>query len=399
MARYMTPKEENRIRHAISDRVMHFSPTISPAPKMEEKGEIESLEAAIRYYHEAGKKTLIIQPKYMGSYCDIYLHRDIRKSRFFSRKGYPLPGWVNQEELFEALAPIWSRFIQEWKEGTELILIQAELLPWSAVGKGLIDRAFRGYQTVHQTHCDYIRGTGLSEAVAALRASDDFRQFLEDQDTMSKKELTKKYPNHKIKHFQGLAAIDLPDPDIYQDAIDLYSEQVELYGVEGKPYFKPFNILKMVHQEGREWINDSNLFGFVTVSDDPYGLIDLNEPIEKCIEQAYDYYNQILEKNMEGVVIKPDGVWDPDHPPMFKVRNNDYLQMIYGVKFQVNYDYYLRRRRTGKKMKCSINEWNIAQTLLRIPMSEISPDNEEYTNLIKARILEEDFEAKLDSRL
>lgn len=50
-------------------------------------------------------------------------------------------------------------------------------------------------------------------------------------------------------------------------------------------------------------------------------------------------------------------------------------------------------------MRCSISEWNIAQSLLRIPMNEIGPDNEEYVKWVKARILEEDFEATLDSRL
>ena len=57
------------------------------------------------------------------------------------------------------------------------------------------------------------------------------------------------------------------------------------------------------------------------------------------------------------------------------------------------------RRGIGKKMRCSRNEWNIAQTLLRIPHGEIHPDNKEYRRLIKKWILEEDFEATLDGRL
>jgi len=401
----MTPKEETRIRIAIRDKVMHFSPTISPAPKNEERNEIESISSALDFYAEAGVKKVIIQPKYMGSYCDIYLHKDIEKTRFYSRRGYSISDrQISKAALIEAVKPLHERF--SW-EGVELRLIQAELLPWAALGKGLIIREFGGYEVCHQSHCDYLKSSSLVPAIKKLMATDEFQAFLKDSATLSRKEVKAKYSDYAFRQYEALRFLQIPEPNAYQEAIALYSQQLELYGDDdGSLEFKPFNLLKTVYDDELEEICESNIEGFRAVSDDAHMLIDLdNEPPSDPRyknfgeEIAYTFFNTLTVENMEGIVIKPDHIWDKESVPMFKVRNNNYLQMIYGVRFQSDYDYYLRRRRIGKKMRCSRNEWNIAQTLLRIPMSEISSKNEEYCTLVKKRILEEDFEATLDSRL
>ncbi len=394
MARRLHPKEESRIHHAIKERVMHFSPTISPAPKDVENGEIESLRKAIEYFIEQGEKLVVIQPKYMGSYCDIYLAKNIEESRFFSRRGYPVR--ISQEELVDAVRPLHERF--EW-DGIALRIIQAELMPWSALGKGLITRAFGGYSNVHHDHLNYIRNTGLADGIQELKASDEFRQFLIDQGTLSKKELNSKYPNHITRQYRALSSLELPDPEEYEEALEIYDEQVELYGQEGETSFKAFNILKTVSDDGTEWMGGSNYEGFLNVSDDEFVVVSALNPLEEQIQNAYAFLVRTVEAGGEGVIVKPNNVWNTKMAPMFKVRNNRYLQMIYGIRFLSNYDYYLGRRGIGRKMRCSINEWNIAQSLLRIKMNDISPDNAEYVRLVTARILEEDFEAKLDSRL
>jgi hypothetical protein len=373
---------------------MHFSPTISPAPKDEEAGEIESLRKAVQYFIEQGELLIVVQPKYMGSYCDIYLAKNIEESRFFSRRGYPVR--IPREELIEAVRPLHERF--DWDDVT-LRIIQAELMPWSALGKGLIVRDFGGYSDVHHSHCEYIESTKLHESIESLTNSPEFHQYLVDKGTLSKKDLRKKYPSHVCNQYDALSALELTDPETYRDALEVYDEQVELYGQEGNVEFKPFNILKTVLDNGKEWVHVSNYAGFITVSDDEHCIIDATKDVEEQITAAYAFLTRVVEADGEGVIVKPDKVWDKERAPMFKVRNNNYLQMIYGIKFQMNYDYYLRRRGIRKKMRCSINEWNIAQSLLRIPMKDIHPDNEEYVRIVTARILEEDFEATLDSRL
>lgn len=404
--RNLTFKEESRIRHAINDCVMHFSPTISPAPKREDLGEIESISGAVDYYREMGERFLIMEPKYMGSYCDIYLHRDIEKTRFFSRKGYPVPSLLKHDDLIEAIRWLHDRFKFEFDHfELEVVIIQAELMPWSALGKGLIQREFRGYEECHQTHCNYIANSDLNSLVDDAKNDPEYHQFLLDQGLLSKKEIKQKYPDHIVKHYEALSALELPNKDRYQEAINIYREQVDIYGAEGELHFKPFNWLKKIYSDGKEIFCKSNLAGFVDVCDsnEPYAIIDLEATGEEGqfeIDNAYAVYEEWTKnQKMEGAVIKPKTVWRDDMAPMFKVRNPNYLQMIYGVRFQEDFDYYMKKRGIKKKMRCSINEWNIAQSLLRIPMREISPDNKQYVDLVTARILEEDFEASLDTRL
>ena len=79
---------KNRIDWFCENKVNAFSPTISPAPKSAELKEIESITEAFKYFSERGVNEFIVERKYMGSYCDIYLHKNIEDTYFVSRNGY-----------------------------------------------------------------------------------------------------------------------------------------------------------------------------------------------------------------------------------------------------------------------------------------------------------------------
>lgn len=401
MSRHLTPKEESRIRQAIKQRLMHVSPTISPAPKNMERNEIESIFQALHYYAEHGVTEVILQPKFMGSYCDIYLHKDITKSRFFSRKGYDITRLITAEALIEAAQPVWDKLnSQELWIGVDQMIIQAELLPWAALGKGLIERDFESYGLCHKENLDHVKSSNLYSLIEKERATPEYQNYMADKAILSIKELQKKYPNHVISQFEATSRINIPDLSTYEESLEIYNQQVKIYGSDGKLEFKPFHILKAICDDESEIILDSHVEGFAAVSDEPYLVLDLlPQKIEESISLGYDFFNKLVGQNMEGIVIKPEEVWVKDIAPMFKVRNLNYLQMIYGVNFRDKYDYYLEKRRVAKKLKCSINEWNIAQALLHIPLAHINSSNEEYQALIRMRILEEDFEAQLDTRL
>tara|TARA_R110002110_G_scaffold26350_13_gene97027 strand:+ start:1892 stop:3133 length:1242 start_codon:yes stop_codon:yes gene_type:complete len=407
--RRMSPKEKTRIKRAIDDKINFFAPTISPAPKNVERNEIESLYEAMKFYRDAGVEEVIIQPKYMGSYCDIYLHRDINKSRFFSRRGYPVR--LPEGLLIGAVQNMWDHFFGPQSIGflnnqIEMMIIQSELMPWSALGRGLVERDFGGYKISHATHHSYIDRTGLNKEVQGFLQDPVYHEFLIDKGTMSRKELKAKYKPHVVSHYDALAKISVPDPVDYKKGIDIYTEQVERYGAPGEVHFKAFNILKILKTDGEEIIpDDHKMFNMVVESGNP-GAMSVNvntEPdvFEKGVAAAYFFYETLISAplHMEGIIVKPTEKWNSTLVPMFKVRSDYYLQMIYGVNFLANYNYYLGRRNTNRKMRASLNQWNIAQALLRIPTKDISPDNEEYVKLVKARIMEEDFEKTIDSRL
>lgn len=394
MFRRLTSKEEYRIKKSVEDGIMTFSPTISPAPKCLASKEIESLSQAILYYYsaDAGIKKVIIQKKHMGSYCDIYLNKDINKTKFFSRKGYPVH--LDRNELLAAVQSLYNKL--DWSKA-KMYIIQSELMPWSALGEQLIDREFYGYARCHQTHANYINENNLSEITENLKTT-EYKQYCTDKVELAPSALKNKYPDHIVKQYEALTDIAIPNISIYTDAINLYKQQVDLYSIKQSLYFKPFNILKIIYDDDSEELPNSNITNYQIVSDEKYLVIDFEKDLTEQIASAYEFYNSLIKENYEGVMVKPDNVWS-DVVPMFKVRNNNYLQMIYGVNFQSNFEYYLERRRVKKKIDCSINEWNIAKALLKIPANQITINNPEYVELVTKRILEEDFEAKLDSRL
>jgi hypothetical protein len=101
----------------------------------------------------------------------------------------------------------------------------------------------------------------------------------------------------------------------------------------------------------------------------------------------------------EGIVIKAQKAFLNDLPPALKVRNNDYLTMIYGVDFQRDLELQIRKRKISRKLECSMNDWMINYRLLEIPYSEVEPANYYYRNLMLDRILQEETESKLDPSL
>ena len=127
---------KKRIDWFCRNKINAFSPTISPAPKSVERNEIESLYEGLLWFVRNGVREVVIEKKYMGSYCDIYLHKRLEESYLVSRNGYKI-NYLDKEKCLTALRPLHARL--SW-EGVELRIIQSELMPWSVLGKGLINK-------------------------------------------------------------------------------------------------------------------------------------------------------------------------------------------------------------------------------------------------------------------
>lgn len=85
----------------------------------------------------------------MGSYCDIYLNKNMEETYFVSRNGHKIDH-IDIEAAQKACGELHARF--DWAN-LQIVIIQSELMPWSALGKGLIENEFGGYLNVHQNHC------------------------------------------------------------------------------------------------------------------------------------------------------------------------------------------------------------------------------------------------------
>ena len=387
---------KKRIDWFCKNKINAFSPTISPAPKSVERNEIESLYEGILWFVLNGVKEIVIEKKYMGSYCDIYLHKRLEDTYLVSRNGYKI-NHLDQEQCLRALQGLHDKF--SW-DGVELRIIQSELMPWSILGKGLINNEFSAYYISHEIHAEYLVQSSLYEKLQKIQQEPAYLSFVADAKVLSAKELKDKYPMHIIRQYHSIRDFKFLDLLHYQQNIQLFKRQLDIFGKEAAPFFKPFNILKEVYTDGREHFVNDNL-SFQQINDDDflhYQFAD-REDFEAKYPQIRAWVDQVNQSDEEGVVIKPRTAFLPGMPPAFKVRNNDYLTLVYGVDFQDRLQEQIAKRNIKGNLRCSINDWAINAKLLAIPYSELGEENYELKNLVLDRILGEEIENQLDSRL
>ena len=387
---------KKRIDWFCKNKINAFSPTISPAPKSVERNEIESLYEGLRWFVDRGVNELLVQKKYMGSYCDIYLHKELTDSYLVSRNGYKI-NHLNRSQWLAALTDLHARF--NWSD-TAIRIIQSELMPWSALGKGLIANEFSAYYISHQIHANYLQQSDLYTKINQIRQKPEYKAFVADAKALSSKELKDKYPNHIIRQYQSVRDMKLLDLPNYAKNISLFKKELDIFGKEAPIYFKPFNILKEIKDDGTEVFVNDNL-SFQQINDDEF--LHYTFADEADFEAKYPEIRAWVDKmnanEEEGVVIKPRKAFLPAMPPAFKVRNNDYLTLIYGVDFQDRLQEQINKRNIKGKLKCSINDWAINAKLLQTPYADIHEENYEFKNLVLDRILGEEIENQLDSRL
>lgn len=391
-------KIKTRIEKCCETKINAFSPTISPAPKDVENNEIESIRKGIEFYLKNGITDLVFQKKYMGSYSDIYLKKNIEESYVASRNAFIVKK-IPDELIVEKLRDLHQRFDWE-KEQLELVIIQSEIMPWRALGSSLVENEFNGYLDAHQTHFNYLKNADLYGKIEQVKNSEAFLKYKADQKALPEKEFKKVYPSHVIRQYSAIESFIIKDLESYETGLKTYRTQIDYFGKESELTFKAFNILKKIYVDVTEIIpNDNSTFS--QINDDEMLHLDFSNPelIENQINSVYQWYLSLTGEMEEGIMIKPRLCFIKDIPPALKVRNNQYLTMIYGVDFLENYANNLRKRKIDSKLKCSIYDWMINWELLQVPYNEINGENYHFKNLLLDRIMGERAENQLDSRL
>jgi hypothetical protein len=387
----------NRIEWFCKNKINDFSPTISPAPKSKTKNEIESIEEAVNYYLEKGVTEFVVQKKYMGSYCTIYLKRNLEETYFVSRNGFKMDH-IDVEKAIGSLKDLHAKMILIFPD-FETILIASELLPWKVLGAGLIEKEFTGYYNALKTHNEYLKSSGLLEKLKNVRESQTFTTYISDKKQLTKKEFGSKHKSHILRQYEALITVKIPNVTKQEESLKVFQNQINTFGNEGELHFKPFTILKVVHTSGEEVIPNSNLT-YELVNNDAFLHLEItNSNKEEKLREVYSFFEKLTNENEEGIMIKPVLNYIKNLPPCFKVRNNNYLTMIYGVNFHQDFNHYLEKRNVKKKLEQSINGWEINQKMLQIPYKNLDDENYLMRLLLLKRINNEEIEKTLDPRL
>ena len=142
---------------------------------------------------------------------------------------------------------------------------------------------------------------------------------------------------------------------------------------------------------------------FKLLSDDEICVVNFGENnFDSEYFKVKDFYDKLtINKFYEGIVIKPNFIVK-NMAPFLKVRNENYLTLIYGPDYlsKFRYDKLMKKKKIDKKLNISIREFNLGLKLLEFRRDDINEDNYEYIGtLLQFLYQEEILNNEVDPRL
>jgi predicted kinase len=393
----LSENDEKRLNYVLQHKINFISGTMSPADKDVRRNELESLAKGLDFYSDKGIKEVVLQPKYMGSRCNLYLSRDITHCYATSRNGFKITT-VDLSEVYQQLLSKFTPLMNEKAMST--IIFDGELLPWQALGKGLIDKQFEVVGKALETEINFLKEFGFEENLHAMEARYEQRGFEAVKSKLSKKELVDRFGLADYHNFKDLKGIleSWHHIDEREMAYQVYRKQLDLYGKEREVEYKPFSILKIIYENGEEEIPQMKASAlFSLISDDEFMLVNL----EDSYDAAHTFFEKLTtERGMEGVVIKPENPRE-GLLPFMKVRNSDYLTLVYGYdyRFPHKYEKLMKQKNIKPKIKASLAEYKLGMEMLKTRLDEIGPDNLAFKQTVANLLFEESQENEIDPRL
>ncbi|MCL2091303.1 MAG: polynucleotide kinase-phosphatase [Micrococcales bacterium] len=372
-------------RFAVDPRwLVYLPPTMSPAPASERDGFLEHPEQAFAEYAAAGVREVVCEEKHMGSRAVAVLTRDeaTAAQRFgvadgtgvvYTRTGRAFFGADLGTELVDrlrsAVAPLFEALDTAW------LVLDCELLPWSAKALGLIKDQ---YASVGAAAHAALPAAADVLAVAAARGLDV--AALADR-------VTRRTVN----------------AEAYRDAYAAYVRPTD--GLDGVR-LAPFQILAaegraLAVTESHRW----HLEQIATLTDPiitptRHRYVDLSDETQKA--DAVQWWLDLTAAGGEGMVVKPVEPVRGLRPagdrsarqnrgvqPGLKVRGREYLRIIYGPDYVDSLD-VLRHRSLGHKKSLAHREhglgiealtrfvagqplWSVHQTVFAVLALESEP--------------------------
>jgi hypothetical protein len=270
------------------------------------------------------------------------------------------------------------------------------------MGEKLIERQFKPIGRALETELAFLQQNGFEQAFHQLSADYEASGFEKDQYHLAKSALSDKYGSsiyQNYKYVHDIRETFVPVSE-HLAAYNTYKKQLELYAEDATLEYKPFALLKIVYEDGQEQIPDwktTEMYAFL--SEDEALALDLSQP--GSLEQAQLYFDKLtLENHMEGIVIKPE-IWNGRTVPYMKVRNPEYLSIIYGYdyKFPHKYRKLLKQKNVNQKLRTSLNEYRLGLRMLEIPLHEITPEHTAYKEIAANLLFEVAQERQIDPRL
>ncbi|MEU6295195.1 polynucleotide kinase-phosphatase [Streptomyces erythrochromogenes] len=345
-------------RFAVDPRLVpYLPPTMAPTATSRADGYLEHPAEAFAQYRKDGIDRVVCEEKHMGSRATVLVCKDAEAARarfgvdgptgsVYTRTGRPFfhDPEVTEEVLARLRAAVTGAGL--WEElGTDWLLLDGELLPWSLKSGGLLRNQYAAVGAASRAV--------FPDAVAALEAATargvDTGALLERQ--------------------RGRAV----DAAAFTEAYRRYCWSTD--GLEGVR-FAPFQLLAAAgrslaavpHDEQLAWLDR------LVDADDPgtaggsgllrrTGRILVDTADEDSVRAGTDWWLELTAAGGEGMVVKPLRAYARDGKgrlvqPGVKVRGREYLRIIYGPEYtRPEQLERLRERFLGHKRSLALREY------------------------------------------
>ncbi len=336
-------------RFAIDPRwLVYLPPTMSPPAATREPGFLEHPREAFAYFRERGVREVVCEEKHMGSRAVVVLCRDVESARarfgdarlgvIYTRTGRPFFDDAAMEgAILERLASAAERAGLFGELGTSWMVLDTELLPWSAKAGALIREQYARVGAA---------GTAsLTEAVALLertaqRGIEGAAELLER--TRRREARVARYVEAYGRYCWPVQGID-----------DLRVAPFHLLASEGGVHVDRDHAWHM-ETLARLAAEDPKLVGATA-----WWRVDLDD--EASERDAIARWLELTERGGEGMVVKPLSWLAHDErglvQPAIKCRGREYLRIIYGPE-HTDEDVLarLRKRSTSAKRRLAVKE-------------------------------------------
>lgn len=338
-------------RFAVDPRwLVYLPPTMAACPTAPEGPYLEHPAQALEFFANLGVTDLVVEEKHMGSRALIVVARDApaaakrfgtedgKQGIVYTRTGRPFFKDKGEEAAVIARmnaamerSGLWSTLDSEW------VLLDAELMPWSAKAQELLKRQY--LPTVAAARIS-------SEALlAALQAADR----IEGLETLGAVATTR-YENalRMAKTIDGYCW-DTPSIDALRIA------PFHLLASEGMVHTDKPHVW---HMETLSRLAEADAF----LQPTGWRRIDVSQEAQR--EDVVEWWLTHTEGGGEGFVLKPNGFVVHGKKglvqPAMKVRGRDYLRIIYGPDYDLpeNID-RLRNRGLGRKFSLAHREFRL----------------------------------------
>ncbi len=336
----------------------YLPPTMSPSETSDAEGWLERPEEAFAYFRAQGVAEVVCEEKHMGSRAVVALCRDADAAsrRFDSRSEETGAVWTRTGRAFFNDALMGEALLARlraaadaaglWEElGTDWILLDAEIMPWSAKAGALIDAQYaptaasaRAGLAAANRALDRAAANGVAVGEIAKRFAD-------------RSERTELYARAWAPYVWPVAGVE-----------DLKVAPFHVLASEGRVWFDQDHVWHM------GWADRLATAGDGVVAATRWRRVDLAD--ERACAEASAWWETLAAGGGEGMVVKPRDFVSRGPKgliqPALKVRGREYLRIIYGPEYDApEHLARLRDRGLNGKRNLALREFALGHEALR----------------------------------